>query len=89
MGLYDTVHVPCPNCGTLSEFQSKSGDCTLSNYQLSNAPADVLVDINRHAPNTCDKCGTKYFVKTEITTKAWSAVWCDEDDEDTNATNFW
>lgn len=69
MGCFDTVIVPCPVCGTKSEFQSKSGLCLLATYELADAPADVLEDVNRHAPNTCEKCGTQYGVKVEVVTK--------------------
>lgn len=62
MGTYDSVLVPCPKCGVASEFQSKGGDCFLREYTLENAPADVLSDVNRHAPNTCEKCGTRFAV---------------------------
>jgi RNase P subunit RPR2 len=64
MGCYDTVIVPCPKCGTEAEFQSKGGDCLLRVYSLADCPEDVLSDVNRHAPYTCEKCGTIFeFVK--------------------------
>jgi hypothetical protein len=63
VGCYDSVMVPCPKCGEKSEFQSKSGDCCLSYYDLQEAPADVLLNVNRHAPNTCEKCGTLFQVE--------------------------
>jgi uncharacterized Zn-finger protein len=63
MGMFDSVYVPCPKCGALNEFQSKGGDCLLNEYTLENAPANVLLDMNRHSPATCQNCGTKYEVK--------------------------
>lgn len=66
MGLYDSVNVPCPNCGELSEFQSKGGDRLLRCYTLDNCPSDVLSDINRHSPNQCEPCGTWFEVELEI-----------------------
>jgi len=68
MGMFDTVNVPCPKCGEISQFQSKGGDCVLAEYELHTAPADVLSDVNRHAPNTCEKCGTQFAVT--VITKA-------------------
>ena len=62
MGVYDTVLVPCPICGTEAEFQSKSGPCRLTVYRLWEAPADVLANVNRHAPQTCEKCGAVFDV---------------------------
>jgi len=65
MGCFDSIWVPCPDCGEESEFQSKGGECLLQNYKLHEAPADVLSDVNRHAPNTCVKCGTVYHVEVK------------------------
>jgi hypothetical protein len=65
MGMFDIVMVPCPTCEERAEFQSKSGDCTLETYLLEEAPDDVLDDVNRHAPKTCDKCGALFGVQIE------------------------
>lgn len=62
MGMFDSIYVKCPNCGTSEEFQTKSGDCLLQCYNLNNAPDDVLLDVNRHSPYTCRKCGTQFAV---------------------------
>lgn len=62
MGMFDTVWVKCPNCGEENNFQSKSGECILGNYDLEDAPDDVMVNVNRHAPIECDKCKCKYEV---------------------------
>ena len=72
MGCFDSVMVPCPTCGERSEFQSKSGDCLLHVYNLEDCPPDVLGDVNRHAPNTCEKCGTVFAV--QVSTHAKSVV---------------
>jgi hypothetical protein len=69
MGMFDTVIVPCPECGTEHDFQSKGGDCILATYTLDDAPADVLADVNRHSPRTCSKCGTVFDVDVVITTR--------------------
>lgn len=63
MGMYDTVLVPCPECGELEGFQSKGGECLLMEYTLGNAPLDVMSDVNRHSPHTCDKCNIMFEVK--------------------------
>jgi hypothetical protein len=79
MGMYDTVTVPCPSCGECGELQSKSGDCKLETFTLEDAPDDVLLDINRHAPLRCWKCGTIFTVVVEKrprrTLIARSIVW--------------
>lgn len=66
MGVFDRVYIPCPKCGKESEFQSKGGDCILADYTLETAPVDVLLDVNRHSPNICENCGTKYDVKVTV-----------------------
>ena len=68
MGLFDSVTVPCPDCGTYNDFQSKGGDCMMDTYTLEDVPADVLLDVNRH-PVSCRSCGTPYHVRAEITVK--------------------
>lgn len=62
MGMFDTVFVPCPSCGTKVACQSKGGDCFLAEYTLEDCPQDVLGDINRHAPHFCDECGAQFMV---------------------------
>lgn len=62
MGMFDTVLVPCPQCGTKEEFQSKSGECFLQVVELENCPPDIFADINRHSPHSCSKCGSQFQV---------------------------
>lgn len=61
MGVYDTIIVKCPNCGADYNAQSKSGPCEMREYSLAEAPEDVLVDVNRHAPFECE-CGCVFEV---------------------------
>jgi len=61
MGCFDSVMVPCPKCGKKHEFQSKSGRCCLDEYELADAPSDVMENVNRHAPRECE-CGCLYKV---------------------------
>lgn len=63
--MYDTVLVPCPDCGEIEQFQSKSGECLLDEYPLDECPQDVLLDVNRHSPYTCEKCNTVFAVSIE------------------------
>lgn len=66
MGMFDTVLVTCPKCGSREHFQTKSGKCVLGVWSLRKAPADaendVMADINRHSPHDCQKCGTYMYV---------------------------
>jgi len=59
--MYDSIWIRCPKCKKVNEFQSKSGDCLLHNYNLTNCPDDVLENVNRHSPCNC-KCGASYEV---------------------------
>lgn len=66
MGLYDTVIVPCPQCSTNYYVQSKGGECLMREFNLDNAPDDVMSDINRHAPFVCKNCGVSFEVPYHI-----------------------
>lgn len=75
MGMFDSVMVPCPSCGEINEFQSKSGDCTLDVYSLDNCPLDVIYDINRHSPIYCQKCGVGYRVDVKFKYEAIPVIY--------------
>jgi uncharacterized C2H2 Zn-finger protein len=62
MGLYDTILLSCPKCGEIYAAQSKSGDCYLNVYNFDETPESVMENVNRHAPFTCEKCGTMFKV---------------------------
>lgn len=66
MGTFDTVRVPCPNCGMLEGFQSKGAlrPC-MEDYDLLSAPADVLSNVNRHSPHQCANCSAWFAVDEE------------------------
>ena len=70
MGLFDTVRVPCPKCRKFYRAQSKGAASPgLKIYSMFNCPLDVLSDVNRHAPFTCEGCGAVFsvqFVKTIV-----------------------
>lgn len=63
MGMFDSVMVPCPNCGTRKEFQSKSGPCDLDVFNFEECPPEVLANVNRHSPLRCGQCGTWFQVE--------------------------
>lgn len=65
MGMFDRVMVPCPKCGTRSEFQSKSGACVLATHALEDAPDDVLVGIESDEAR-CEACGILFRVDVEV-----------------------
>lgn len=90
MGMYDTIMVPCPKCGTKAEFQSKGGDCLLDVFELNEAPADVLSDVMGHGPETCKSCGSVFGVQfsyapakvTSVSSVLWPSPGLEEDDDD-------
>ena len=63
MGLYDTILIPCPKCSHIHHAQSKSGDCSMNVFEIENAPVDVMGDVNRHAPFTCEVCRCVFSVE--------------------------
>lgn len=56
MGLFDSVYVPCANCGTKIEYQSKAGECYMHEYDIETASTEVLMDVIND-PRQCYKCG--------------------------------
>lgn len=68
MGMYDCVIVKCPRCSRDVYFQSKGGECLGRNYEVHEAPADVLQDADRHG-ETCEGCGLKFGLKVEMTVR--------------------
>lgn len=64
MGMFDTIIVPCPECGKEEEFQTKSGECILDIVKLEDCDIsnDMLHDVNRHSPYTCENCNTVFDV---------------------------
>lgn len=66
MGCFDSVNVPCPNCRKRQLVQSKSGPCSLSVYEMEEAPGSVLSGANRHGPFICDQCGEVFRVAVTV-----------------------
>lgn len=56
MGMYDSVFGDCPECRASVEFQSKAGNCTLHEYELSSIPTDIAADLDGDI-ETCKHCG--------------------------------
>lgn len=65
MGVYDSVWVKCPSCNHRIENQSKSGDCILANYNIEDAPQDVLEGIETELH--CYNCN--HHIKIKMITK--------------------
>jgi len=55
MGCFNTVRVPCPNCGTVYEFQSKMGSCTQRTRLPGVSEPEDVVSLNGTV-FACQKC---------------------------------
>lgn len=64
MGMFDRVHVACV-CGKSNEIQSKAGECLLNDYIPSNAPREIVNDLDGEVLE-CRGCGQKIHFKKEI-----------------------
>lgn len=59
MGCFDRVYMTCPNCGySRVEFQSKAGECSMSEFDQDRVPLDIAADIEGDV-ETCPQCGTE------------------------------
>lgn len=80
MGCFDTIFVPCPDCGQKEEAQTKAGDCSMKIYKLEDAPPIILSGVNDWAPFTCANCGCKFMIDFKIiVTKRESVRWKDDE----------
>lgn len=55
MGLFDSVYVDCPHCGSKVELQCTGQEC-MNSYTLENAPTFILREIMNGEPSHCMKC---------------------------------
>ena len=62
MGMFDTVWTECPSCGRQIDWQSKAGECTLTEYTLKDIPAEIALDLNNDTRNC--KCGAVVVFRT-------------------------
>lgn len=57
MGLFDSLYVPCPNCGKPMEFQSKAlEDPYMKCFSLEDCPPEILSDV-MNDPRYHKTCG--------------------------------
>lgn len=57
MGLYNEIQVDCPKCDQTVTFQSKSGECELRTYHITNMPPEDFAGILGDCEE-CEHCGT-------------------------------
>jgi len=46
MGLFDSVYIECKYCGEEVEFQSKAGECDMSQFTSQNVPLAIVIDLD-------------------------------------------
>jgi hypothetical protein len=63
MGMFDSVHVNCPNiqCDGVLEFQSKRGNCNLDSYTLIDMPVEIAIDL-KGSHERCPKCNNLVYI---------------------------
>jgi len=55
MGLFDSVYVECPHCGSKVELQC-DGNEEMASYTLDTAPTFILRQVMNRGPTHCRKC---------------------------------
>lgn len=65
MGMFDTVHARCPNCGASITTQSKAGVCLLNDYSAENLPAVIAADVEGERMH-CEVCDGTFTLTTDI-----------------------
>lgn len=65
MGMFDSVYVTCPDCGTREELQTKAGDCLCYTYILGQdvIPPEIIRDLENERV-LCADCGISRVLKT-------------------------
>lgn len=69
MGMYNTIHFKCPNCNGINSYQSKMGECTLSDFTVDDAPLLLIADLNDEAVKSrlyCEHCNSKLQVQVRF-----------------------
>lgn len=62
MGMFDTLHAPCPRCGTIVTEQTKMGPCLLNDYYHdTTSPREQALFLGESF--FCNDCGVKFEVK--------------------------
>jgi predicted RNA-binding Zn-ribbon protein involved in translation (DUF1610 family) len=66
MGMFDSLFVRCPACGSEIEMQSKAGDRLLHRFTPADVPPEIAGDVHG-AEERCDACGVVVRVTTKCT----------------------
>jgi hypothetical protein len=55
--MFDTYHYTCPYCQEENEEQNKSGPCSLSHFDIFDAPIEILANLQKYGLDPCTHCG--------------------------------
>lgn len=77
MGMFDSLIVNCPRCGSEVEFQSKAGECSLARYNLWNVPKKIAADLEGEK----EQCtGCMEFVEIKAPSLLSARIYKDDSD---------
>ena len=62
MGMFDSLFIVCSSCGKRVEFQSKSGNCVLSEYNVGDVSPEIAGDL--HGRSKQCGCGKTLAIET-------------------------
>ena len=66
MGMFDTVYFECPHCGKENSIQTKAGPCELNDWNIHQAPLEVLLDIQKwYSIYKCKHCEQRIHIKIQ------------------------
>lgn len=63
--MFDSLYIDCPNCGKELFYQSKSGECMLSEYTYNNLSLIVAIGMDGDI-TMCEECGKEYQLNCAI-----------------------
>ncbi|MEO0631794.1 MAG: hypothetical protein AAFY46_13885 [Planctomycetota bacterium] len=67
MGVFDTVRVPCPSCGSKVDVQTKTGNNELAWYELDSTSPWMGLGIANEACQC--RCGQKFVPRITVSTR--------------------
>lgn len=73
MGLFDSVHVTCPDCGDDVEFQTKQGECVLASYRNPKIPINIALALDGETER-CHNCGRTLEIRMKPDVPTYTEV---------------
>ncbi len=65
MGMFDTLHFNCPDCGKQFEEQTKAGECLLRNFHQNSVPTLVAAQVVGDLI-CCPHCSVRFVIGTSL-----------------------